>query len=87
MVGVVLVQHFLRRRREDIGSRNRDKVMATVRTGCKPNRSLDDRLNGTDVAVANIGENFIPIHWCYFCAPKPIDVDFALIIVVTTRAV
>lgn len=87
MVSVVVVEYLFRRRAENISSRNRDEVMAAVWTSRQPYRRLDDGLNGFDIAILDIREYAIIIRAIDFCTPKPIDVDFALIIVVTARAV
>ena len=54
MVSVAIVEYLFRRRAEDISSRYRNEVMAAVWTSRQPYRSLNDRLDGLDVAVLDI---------------------------------
>ena len=54
MVSVAIMEYLFRGRAEDISSRDRNKVMTTVWTSCEPYRSLDDRLDGLNVAVLDI---------------------------------
>ena len=54
MVSVAIVKYLFRRRAENISSRYRNEVMTAVWTSCKPYRSLNDRLDGLNVAVLDI---------------------------------
>ena len=54
MVSVAIVTYLFRRRAEDVSSRDRNEVMATVWTSRQPYRSLNDRLDGLNVAVLDI---------------------------------
>ena len=54
MVSVAIVEYLFRGRAEDVSSRYRNEVMTTVWASCKPYRSLNDRLDGLDVAVLDI---------------------------------
>lgn len=87
MIRVRLMQEFLWRRSENVGSRNRSKVVSAVWTSCEPYRCLNDILNGSDFAVSNIRLYFIVIVVTDFGTPKAVDVDFALICVMPTGTV
>ena len=54
MVSIAIVEYLFGGRAEDIRSRYRNEVMTTVWTSCEPYRSLDDRLDGLDVAALDI---------------------------------
>lgn len=54
MVSIAIVKYLFRRRAEDVSSRDRNEVMATVWTSRQPYRSFNDRLDGLDVAVLDI---------------------------------
>ena len=54
MVSVAIMEYLFRGRAEDISSRYRNEVMAAVWTSRQPYRSLNDRLDGLDVAVLDI---------------------------------
>jgi len=54
MVSVAIVKYLFRGRAEDVSSRYRNEVMTTVWTSCEPYRSLNDRLDGLNVAVLDI---------------------------------
>ena len=54
MVSVAIVEYLFGGRAEDVSSRDRNEVMATVWTSRQPYRSLNDRLDGLDVAVLDI---------------------------------
>ncbi len=54
MVSVVIVEYLFRRRAEDVSSRDRNEVVPAVWASRQPYRSLDDRLDGLDVAVLDI---------------------------------
>ena len=54
MVSVAIVKYLFRGRAEDVSSRYRNEVMTTVWTSCEPYRSLNDRLDGLDIAVLDI---------------------------------
>ena len=54
MVSVAIVEYLFGGRAEDVSSRDRNEVMATVWASRQPYRSLNDRLDGLDVAVLDI---------------------------------
>lgn len=54
MVSVAIVKYLFRRRAENISSRYRNEVMTAVWASRQPYRSLNDRLDGLDVAVLDI---------------------------------
>lgn len=54
MVSVAIVEYLFGGRAEDISSRDRNEVMTAVWTSRQPYRSLNDRLDGLNVAVLDI---------------------------------
>ena len=87
MVSIAIVEYLFRGRAEDISSRNRNEVVTAVWASRQPYRSLNNRLDGLNVTVLDIRENAIVVRASYFHTPKPIDVDFALEILMPTGAV
>ena len=54
MVSVAIMKYLFWGRAEDVSSRDRNEVMATVWTSRQPYRSLNDRLDGLNVTVLDI---------------------------------